>query len=65
MTDAIVIVGAPHIALAARLDEAIAALSFDATGIRDARDFAGALHPQLPGPDLRACPKRTESVRRV
>ena len=45
-TDTIVIVDAPHNALAARLDEEIAAFNFDATGIRDARDFAAALHDE-------------------
>jgi ribosomal protein S18 acetylase RimI-like enzyme len=44
MTDAIAIVDAPDPALAARLDDEIAAFNFDATGIRDARDLAAALH---------------------
>jgi GNAT superfamily N-acetyltransferase len=42
--DAIAIDDAPDPALAARLDEEIAAFNFDATGIRDARDFGAAVH---------------------
>jgi GNAT superfamily N-acetyltransferase len=44
MTDAITVVDEPDAALAARLDHEIAAFNFDATGIRDARDFAAAVH---------------------
>jgi GNAT superfamily N-acetyltransferase len=44
MTDVIVILDTPDPALAARLDDEIAAFNFDATGIRDARDFAAAVH---------------------
>ena len=43
-TDAIAIDDAPDPALAARLDEEIAAFNFDATGLRDARDFGAAVH---------------------
>lgn len=34
----------PDAALAARLDDELAEFNSDATGIRDAQDFAGALH---------------------
>jgi GNAT superfamily N-acetyltransferase len=44
MTDAIVVVDVPDTALAARLDDEIAAFNFEATGIRDARDFAATVH---------------------
>ena len=44
MTDGITIVEAPDAALAARLDDEIAAFNFDATGIRDARDLAATVH---------------------
>src|SRR5215212_1281645 len=42
-TDDIRLVDGPDDALAARLDEELAEFNFDATGIRDARDFAVAL----------------------
>jgi GNAT superfamily N-acetyltransferase len=42
-TQTIVLVEAPQTALAARLDAEIAAFNFDATGIRDARDFSAAV----------------------
>ena len=42
--DVIAIDDAPDPALAARLDEAIAAFNLDVTGIRDARDFGAAVH---------------------
>jgi GNAT superfamily N-acetyltransferase len=37
------VVDAPDTALAARLDDEIAAFNFEATGIRDAREFAAAV----------------------
>ena len=40
----ITIVDTPDGALAARLDDEISAFNFDATGIRDARDFTAAVH---------------------
>src|SRR3954468_12356958 len=43
-SDNIPVVGELDAALAARLDDEIAAFNFDATGIRDARDFAAAVH---------------------
>jgi hypothetical protein len=43
MTD-IKLIDEPDDALASRLDAEIAAFNFDATGIRDARDFVAALH---------------------
>src|SRR3954466_10000822 len=45
-TDDIRLVDGPDDALAARLDAELAELNFDATGIRDARDFAAALHDE-------------------
>ena len=45
-TDAIRLTDEPDDALAARLDAEIAAFNFEATGIRDARDFAAALHDE-------------------
>lgn len=45
-TDDIQLVDGPDDALAARLDEELAEFNFDATGIRDARDFAVALHDE-------------------
>jgi GNAT superfamily N-acetyltransferase len=44
LSSAIVIADAPDDGLAARLDAEISAFNFDATGIRDARDFAAAVH---------------------
>jgi GNAT superfamily N-acetyltransferase len=43
-TDDIRLVDGPDDALAARLDEELAEFNFEATGIRDAREFAAALH---------------------
>jgi GNAT superfamily N-acetyltransferase len=45
-TDDIRLVEGPDHALAARLDEELAEFNFDATGIRDAREFAAALHDE-------------------
>jgi ribosomal protein S18 acetylase RimI-like enzyme len=45
-TDDIQLVDGPDDALAARLDEELDESNFDATGIRDARDFAVALHDE-------------------
>ena len=45
-TDDIRLVDGPDDALAARLDEELAEFNFEATGIRDARDFAAALHDE-------------------
>jgi hypothetical protein len=44
MTDDVVLVEVADTALAARLDDEIAAFNFDATGIRDAREFAATVH---------------------
>ena len=44
--DEIRLVEGPDDALAARLDEELAEVNFEATGIRDARDFAAALHDE-------------------
>jgi GNAT superfamily N-acetyltransferase len=44
MTDDVVLVEAADTALAARLDDEIAAFNFDATGIRDARELAATVH---------------------
>ena len=46
MTDAITVADQPDAALATRLDREIADFNFEATGIRDARDFAAALHDE-------------------
>jgi GNAT superfamily N-acetyltransferase len=43
-TNAITIVDEPDSALAARLDDEIAAFNFKVTGIHDARDLAGRVH---------------------
>ena len=53
-SDTLAIVDKPDHALADRLEAEIAAFNFDATGIRDARDFVAALY------DIRdaACPQR-------
>jgi GNAT superfamily N-acetyltransferase len=45
-TDDIRLVDGPDDALAARLDAELAEFNFDATGIRDAREFAAALHDE-------------------
>ena len=42
--DDIRLIDAPDTALASRLDAEIAAFNFEATGIRDAREFAAAVH---------------------
>jgi len=45
-TDDIRLVDGPDDALAARLDAELAEFNFDATGIREAREFAAALHDE-------------------
>jgi hypothetical protein len=45
-TDDIRLVDGPDDALAARLDKELAEFNFDATGIRDAHEFAAALHDE-------------------
>lgn len=45
-TDDIRLVDGPDDALSARLDEELAEFNFEATGIRDAREFAAALHDE-------------------
>jgi GNAT superfamily N-acetyltransferase len=45
-TDDIRLADGPDDALAARLDAELAEFNFDATGIRDAREFAAALHDE-------------------
>jgi GNAT superfamily N-acetyltransferase len=45
-TDDIRLVDGPNDALAARLENELDEFNFDATGIRDARDFAAALHDE-------------------
>ena len=44
MTDDVVLVEVADTALAVRLDDEIATFNFDATGIRDAREFAATVH---------------------
>ena len=48
------LVDGPDDALAGRLEKELDEFNFDATGIRDARDFAAALHDGRPA----ACPPR-------
>jgi GNAT superfamily N-acetyltransferase len=47
--DEIALADEPDDALASRLGEEISAFNFDATGIRDGRDFAAALHDDAGG----------------